>query len=117
MTASTQGKANRAKGIRHERAVSSWLALLGIPSTRTSTGRRQDDGDLSNDLGLYIECKDVGRLDLAGWLDQARTRAAEAGSTAVVLVKRRGRSHPAESYAVLAAGDLLRLLGIHEESS
>lgn len=116
MTASTQGKANRAKGIRHERAVSSWLALLGIPSTRTSTGRRQDEGDLSNDLGLYIECKDVGRLNLAGWLDEARKRARDAGSTAVVVVKRRGRGHPAESYAVLQLGDLLSLLGVTDPS-
>ena len=117
MTTSTQARANRAKGIRYERAVSSWLTLLGIPSTRTSTGRRQDDGDLSNTLGLYVECKDVGRLNLAGWLDEARARARDAGSTAVVFVKRRGRAHVGESYAVLAAADLLALLGVTEPTT
>ena len=104
----------RRKGATYERQLAAYLTALGIPSERTSRGVRQDGGDLTNPLGLHLEAKNHQRLDLAGWVDQATRDSAGTGRTPVVVVKRRGITHPARHYAVLELGHLLALLGVTE---
>jgi hypothetical protein len=52
-----------------------------------------DRGDLVGLDGWAVECKDVGRIDLAGWVDEASAEAVNVGGDAlpVVVAKRRGR--------------------------
>jgi hypothetical protein len=111
----TSGAASRRKGADFERAIAAHLRRLNIPSTRTSNGRRQDDGDLTNTLGLHIECKNQQRLDLAGWMAQARADAGH-GRVPVLIVKRRNVAHAGRQWAVLELGDLLHLLGVTDDA-
>ena len=87
---------NRAKqkGTRWESAVRDYLAdRLGVRVERLPAGSRHDRGDLAGVEGMCVECKDVGRLDLAGWCDEATVEAANVGdgTLPVVVAKRRGK--------------------------
>lgn len=115
MTSSQQGRASRRKGATFERAIVAYLRRLGVPADRTSNGRAQaGHGDVHALPELLVECKSQARLDLAGWVDQARADAAGTGRTPVVIVKRRGVLKPGASYAVLELGPFLALLGVQE---
>lgn len=117
MTTSTQGRASRRKGATFERAIVAYLRRLGIPADRTSNGRAQaGHGDIDGLPALHLEVKNQTRLDLAGWVDQARHDAAGTGRTPVVVVKRRGVLKPGASYVVLELGPFLALLGVTEPS-
>lgn len=106
MTAST-GRANRRRGITYERAVVAYLRARGVPADRTPTGRHVDGGDVDGLPGWLVEVKNHARLDLAGWLDLAATKAARSGRRPLLVVKRRGVADPGEHYAVLRLTDLL----------
>jgi hypothetical protein len=104
------GATERRKGATYERQIAAYLRTLGAHSIRTQPlGGRQTLGDLTNPWGLHLELKNHQRLDLAGWIDQA-TRDATADRTPVVIIKRRGTTDPARSYAVLELHHLIHLI-------
>ncbi len=98
----------RKAGARFEREVADFLATaLGDPSIdrRVKTGAR-DRGDVANvranGLRAVVECKDVARTDLAGWLGEAEAeRANDGADVGVVIHKRRGVSDPGEQYVTM----------------
>lgn len=103
------GKASRDKGKRAEQAVAKWLRANGwhAITTRAASGMQKGD-DLQTNTGVSWEVKDHSRMELAAWLDQARSNAGD--KPAVVIAKRRGKGSPGEWYAVMSGSDLLRLL-------
>jgi hypothetical protein len=106
------GSAPKAKGSRFEVAVVNWLRDNGYPqAARTLAGASEDRGDISGVGHCVLECKCAARIDLAGWLAEARLEAENAGLPRfAVIAKRRGIADVAESYAVLPLWLLAELL-------
>jgi Holliday junction resolvase len=102
----------KRKGNAAERAVVDYLKANGFPQARrTQAGTRHDIGDIDGVPGVAIEVKNHARIDLAGWITQLEAEMTAKGVTeGVVVVKRRGKSNPAEWYAVTPLHVWLELL-------
>jgi Holliday junction resolvase len=99
----TGGSAPRRKGNRFECDVVAYLRDNGFPqAARTLAGASDDRGDVSGVDHCVLELKCAARLDLAGWLNEARLEAEHAALPRfAVIAKRRGVADVAESYAVM----------------
>lgn len=104
------GAAERRRGQKAERDVAGFLRVNGWPAitTRAASGFQKGD-DIATDAPISIEVKDHVRLDLAGWVRQARENSK--GLPAVVWHKRRGVADPGQWYVTMTGHDLIRLLG------
>jgi len=105
--------ANKRKGSAAERACADWFADNGHPEAdrRYGAGRHDDRGDLIGIVDTTIEVKNHQKLDLAGWVGELEREMENGGTTyGAVVVKRRGKSNPAEWYAVMTVELLNRLL-------
>lgn len=104
------GAAERRRGQKAERDVAGFLRDNGWPAitTRAASGFQKGD-DIATDAPISIEVKDHVRLDLAGWVRQARENSK--GLPAVVWHKRRGVADPGQWYVTMTGHDLIRLLG------
>lgn len=86
----------RDKGTRFETAVAGYLSLAtGQDVTRRALSGAKDEGDLRGfsigDEPCVVECKNCKALNIADWLRQARTEAANADADfGVVVFHRRG---------------------------
>lgn len=92
----------KRKGSSAERAVVDYLKTHGFPQARrTQAGTRHDIGDIDGVFDTAIEVKNHARIALAEWLTQLEAEMTAKGvSNGVVVVKRRGKSNPADWYAV-----------------
>ena len=104
------GASSRRKGHEYERAVSRWLRDKGIRAhtSRELSGGMQSGSDIISDLPVCVECKDVTKWDVSGWLSQARRDAK--GDPASVWVKKRGSGDPGESYVIMQASEFVALV-------
>jgi len=101
----------KAKGSQWERDVAKYLAEHGFPyaERRYGAGNTMDKGDINGLPGLVIECKNVGKLDLPGWLGEAeRERANAKADYGIVVAKRRGKGAE-HGYVVMTLADFARL--------
>lgn len=76
-----------------------------------------DKGDFVGTGSFVFEAKNQKQIDLADFIDQAVTQAANKADEGrlpygVCLIKRRRKS-PAEGYAVMRIGDFMELLDCH----
>jgi Holliday junction resolvase len=108
----TGGAGPKVKGSRFERDVVSYLRSVGFTqAARTLAGASEDRGDISGVANCVLECKCAARIDLSGWLAEARLEAEHAGLPRfAVIAKRRGVADVAESYAVVPLWLLAELL-------
>lgn len=104
--------APKRRGTAAETAVVRYLQAHGYPhAERRALRGRADCGDVAGIPGVAVEVKDCAKVDLAGWLDEARREAVNArAGIGVVVRRRRGRPDVGEWFAVLSVADLLRLL-------
>lgn len=98
----------RRKGRRYELAAIDWFESHG--HTVSDLNRSGFDG---TDLwlpgcGLFVECKDHAKLDLAGWCKQAAEQSDNRPW--VVLHKRRGVADVGQHYVTTRLDVLLDLL-------
>lgn len=112
----TGGANPRRKGTRWESAVRDYLRDQGFNAERVPAGIQQDRGDL---VGVYagkkplcIEAKNTNRYDLAGWVEEAETEAANCvdGTIGVVIAKRHRKPDPAEGYVIMSLASFMELL-------
>lgn len=100
---------NKRKGDAYERAVRDYIRdQTGLTCERIPAGATDDLGDLwVPPPGPLLQCKDVGRIDLAGFTDEMRTQTANSGrALGFVVIKRRSRN-VADSYLVTTLGDAI----------
>ena len=98
----------RNAGTRFEGQVARYLseALDDDRIERRAKSGQKDRGDIAGvrfrGKRVVIECKDVVKMDLAGWTQEAEVEAGndDAGFWAVAH-KRRGVSDPAEQYVTM----------------
>jgi hypothetical protein len=106
----------RAAGARFERTVADYLRdhVSEFIDRRVKTGAK-DKGDLVNVRAfgqkVAIECKDVARTDLSGWVREADIeRGNDDALVGVVVHKRRGTTDPGDQYVTCTVRDLVALL-------
>lgn len=105
----------KAAGTRFERLIADCLAALidDRIDRRVKTGNK-DRGDIGGwryaGHRLVIECKDVARLDLSGWVDEAEVeRGNDDALAGFVVHKRRGHGDPLDQYVTCTLRDLIAL--------
>ena len=111
------------KGASFERLVADWLnaELVGVDHNRgvdrqIRTGAK-DKGDIRGvyvyGRPLVIECKNVAKLNLAGWVNEAEIERGNTDAVAAVVVHKRkgkGAGSMGEQYVTLTLADLVALL-------
>jgi Holliday junction resolvase len=94
---------SKRKGTAAETAVVGYLRENGFPhAERRALNGSTDRGDVAGVPGVVIEIKNCARMELAGWVDEARLEAANAGvGVFAVAHKRRGKGNPADWFVTL----------------
>lgn len=109
-------KSARAAGTRFERLIADSLAThVDDRIDRRVKNGSQDKGDIAGlrHMGgrVVLELKDVARLDLAGWVDEADVeRGNDDAIAGLVVHKRRGHGDPLDQYVTCTVRDLVALL-------
>lgn len=110
-------------GSRFERLVADYLAkhVAEHIDRRVKTGSK-DRGDISGLRACWshvdqttdrvvVECKDVARLDLGGWVNEADIeRGNDDALVGIVVHKRRGTADPGDQYVTMTLRDLVALM-------
>ncbi|AIY15815.1 hypothetical protein GUY44_07570 [Pimelobacter simplex] len=108
----------KSAGTRFERSIADCLAR----HVDDRIDRRGDIGGLRISSAIYdqdqllhprvvVECKDVARLNLAGWVDEADIeRGNDDALIGLVVHKRRGTADPLDQYVTTTLRDLIALL-------
>lgn len=106
----------KAAGSRFERVVADYLAehVSDVIDRRVKTGAA-DKGDIGgvrvHGQRVALECKDVAKMNLAGWVTEAGVeRVNDDALAGVVVHKRRGKGQPGDQYVTLTLDDLIGLL-------
>lgn len=106
----------KTAGATFERQVADYLAATVDDriDRRVKTGAA-DKGDIAgiryHGHRIVLECKNQGRLDLAGWYAEAETeRDNDDALAGLVVHKRRGTAKPERQWVTMSLGDLARLL-------
>ncbi len=101
-----------AKGAAWETAVVRWLREHGWPNAERRVKHGiLDEGDVSGIRGVVIEAKDVRRLDLRAWCDEAERERKNAGaSVGVVVLKRSGTTDVGDSYSIMRTREMAAFL-------
>lgn len=106
----------RKAGAGFERTVADYLAATVDDriDRRVKMGAK-DRGDIAGvrlrGERVAIECKNVARLNLAGWISEAEAaRGNDDAVAGLVVHKRHGVSDPAEQYVTMTLRDLAALM-------
>lgn len=106
----------KAAGTRFERSIADCLAehVDDRIDRRVKTGAK-DRGDIAGvrHMGgrVVLECKDVAKLAIGGWVNEAETeRGNDDAIAGLVVHKRRGVSDPLDQYVTCTLRDLIALL-------
>ncbi len=101
---------SKVKGSKFERDAADYLDECGIHAERIPAGATQDRGDIWVP-DWTIECKNQARFELAGWMNETLAEQ-EARHTPwhALWVHRRGKSSPADGYAVMTGRQLASLI-------
>jgi hypothetical protein len=106
----------KAAGSRFERSIADCLAehVDDRIDRRPKTGSK-DKGDIGGlrHMGgrLVVECKDVVKTNLAGWVAEAEVeRGNDDALAGLVAHKKRGSGDPLDQYVTCTVRDLIALL-------
>jgi O-succinylbenzoate synthase len=84
---------NKRRGDDFERKVAGVLWTYGFETHRMlRTGGHDDHGDIVGIPGVFVECRNRARLELAQWIDATRADAQRLGQHPIVVFPRRGKS-------------------------
>ncbi|GAA4391655.1 hypothetical protein [Tsukamurella soli] len=109
----------KAAGTRFESLIAQTLDtyLAGNIERRARTGA-QDKGDISGVLlkgtrRVVVECKDVAKMNISGWLREAQAeRENDGAEIGVVVAKKRGTSDPLQQYVHMTLADFIDLVAL-----
>jgi Holliday junction resolvase len=105
---------NGAKGAEFERQVRDRFRYAGHRYAERSygAGRSDDVGDLSGILGgrIVIQCKNTGKIDLSGALDDAEVQRLNARADYAAVVQKRRGKNASRAYVIMDLDSFARLL-------
>lgn len=106
----------REAGTRFERSIADYLAahVDDRIDRRVKTGAN-DKGDVGglrvHGQRVVIEAKDVSRLNLGGWVNEADIeRGNDDALVGLVIHKRRGTTDPGDQYVTTTLRDIVALI-------
>lgn len=100
----------RAKGTRFETAVCEYLAdVFPAVERRAQTGAR-DRGDIAGVPAFALEVKNCRAMELAAWLDEAATEAANANEPFGAVIHKRRNKATADAYVTMTLRDFAVLV-------
>jgi hypothetical protein len=106
----------KAAGTRFERSIADSLAhhVDDRIDRRVKTGAK-DRGDVAGirhqGQRVVVECKDVAKLNLSGWVDEADIeRGNDDALIGLVVHKRRGTADPLDQYVTCTLRDVVALM-------
>lgn len=107
----------RKAGASFERLIAdalAWVLQDDRIDRRPKSGAKDkgDIGGLRSPFGerIVVECKDVFKMDLGGWVGEAVKEAGnDDAPIAVVIHKRRGHGDPLEQYVTMRVRDFVKL--------
>lgn len=110
-------KSAKAAGSRFEREIADYLAAT-LDDDRIDRMPRHgvnDRGDIAgvrlHGQRIAVECKNVTRMNLPQWVDEAHREAGNSDALAgVVVAKRHGVGDPASQWVFMELRDLVALL-------
>lgn len=110
-------KSAKAAGSRFEREMADYFASA-LDDDRIDRMPRHgvnDRGDIAgvrlHGQRIAVECKNVTRMNLPQWVDEAHREAGNSDALAgVVVAKRHGVSDPASQWVFMEVRDLVSLL-------
>lgn len=112
----------KAAGSRFERLIADYLddRLYGLHVDRQVKTGACDSGDVSGvhlaGRRIAIECKNVTRMDLPGWMREAHTEAGNIGAAAgVVIHKRHGNGKPGDQWVTMTVTDFATIVNLFNE--
>lgn len=103
----------KAKGTAAETAILRFLQEKGLLVLRNPPSGSKDKGDLTicGDTNFTVEVKNVKRMELSAWVDEALTEQANADTDfAVVMHKRVRKGHPSEWYCTMTIGQFAEMV-------
>ena len=112
----------KAAGSRFERLIADYLndRLYGLHVDRQVKTGSRDSGDIAGvhvaGRRIAIECKNVARMDLPKWIQEAHTEAGNIGGAAgLVIHKRHGNGKPEDQWVTMTVTDLITLINLFNE--
>lgn len=104
------GNRQKAKGTAWETAIERYLWAAGHGDARRQVQRgTKDVGDI-HVRNVALQAKDVAAHDLAGWCDDVRAQAANAGLPHGAVVVKRRRRGIGEGYVVMSLATFASML-------
>lgn len=102
----------KAAGREWEKAICDYLISRGwIHVERRRLEGVNDRGDVAGIPGVVVEAKNVSKLEVASFLDEANHEADNAGGAhGVAWIKRRGKASPANGYVLMDGATFTNLL-------
>lgn len=108
---SAQSRANKAKGRTAENQVVEYLTSRGYTGVeRRRLAGVNDKGDIAGIRDLVIEVKAQRSINLASFVDEANTEAANVGGIGVAWIKRRGKGSPKDWYVAMDGETFIKFL-------
>lgn len=103
------GAYSRRKGNAAEVAVVNALKARGIAATTTRNvrGGSQGGADIACDLPVAVEVKNCAKVELAAWVDQARSQADDCWGA--VVHKRPRKADAGDWYLTMTLGDFVEM--------
>ena len=104
---------SKQKGTSWETAIVNYLKEKHLPAKRLALAGAEDKGDLEllDFPWLIVEAKNVGRYNIPGWIEEAKTEAKNADAeVGVVWMHRNGKSSPADGFVIMDGTTFVRLL-------
>lgn len=109
---------SKRKGTSFEVLIRDFLAANWDDRiVRVAQAGSKDLGDLANfRIGKHkiaIECKNVAKMNLSGWVREAQDEAQNIGGMAGVVIHKRPRHGlPADQYVTMTLADFLMICGV-----
>ena len=80
--------ANKRRGTAFETEVATFLRSHGLRrAERRALSGTKDRGDIANVPGWVLECKNAVRMELATWIDEAKSEAANEDEFQAAIVE------------------------------
>lgn len=112
----------KAAGSRFERLIADYLndRLYSLHVDRQVKTGACDSGDIAGvhvaGKRIAIECKNVTRMDLPKWTQEAHTEAGNIGGAAGIVVhKRHGNGKPGDQWVTMTVADFVTIVNLSNE--
>ena len=102
----------KSAGTSWESAIVKTLIDMGwVHSERRRLSGAFDKGDIAGIPGVVIEAKNVAKIELAAFLDEAEVERVNARATVgVAWIKRKGKTDPLAGYVLMSGQQFVHLL-------